>query len=259
MGILAGNEPDVTSSSKRQLNDGTWIRTLQIGQDPAGYTQLTINFIERVDGQPDECGDTPITVPPYQPVTINQNITYVNIEGDEITEEGDFTILAPVFIGGAIFAPITVDVGGVEFPINLSLETGNITLDFSRDFSDSPSPVVGPDPLPDEPEEDKPEEDELIYGLILYGTEIGDSRQSTTLVAQASAPTLHVPRISNVYFQVPIGDRFSWVGPISQQLQNQVIMVPSGLGAISYRIVPSTGWSVEEIRIGKPPCGCVSG
>jgi hypothetical protein len=215
---------------------------------------LNVEIEQAPDG--DDCGGK--IAPPFTPVIVTRNFTYVDNREIEFTEEGDFVINAPILIGGNLIAPITVNVGGVEFPLNFNLSTGDIDVNFEVDFP-SPEPPIGEENPVDNPTDDEPEQetDELIYGLILYGRPIAGPHVNTTLVDQGDAPILNLPRISNVYFQIPVGDRVSWVGPIPHQLENQVVMVPFGLGASGYRISPNTGWTVDEVRIGKPPCGCV--
>jgi len=205
-------------------------------------------------GGPDNCGSLPPPpFPPYVPVVITREFTYVDNTNIEITEEGDFTILAPIFVAGNIIAPIRVDVGGVEFPINFNLETGEITLDFSRDFTETPPPVVGPGtPVPPSVEEPEREEDELIYALVVYSAPTG-TPPVTSSVAQQNAPVLRLPRTGNVYFQIPVGDRFTWTGPIPVQTENQLVVVPGGYGASGYRLVPNTGWDLSAVRVGRAP------
>lgn len=234
--------PSCSTLEDRRIGAGLW---------GGASTVESVTIVEAPDG--DDCGSLPgEPVPPYIPVTINRDITYVDIDNIEVTEEGDFTLLAPVFIGGAIIAPVRVDVGGVEFPLNFNLETGEITFDFSRDFIESPTPISEPTPAPNPtPDEPDVESDDLLYGLIVYSAPSGVS-PVTTLVGQSGAPALRLPRTGNVYFQVPIGDRVTWEGPVPVQMENQLIMVPSGLGATGYRVVPNTGWELSAVRVGKP-------
>ena len=210
--------------------------------------------IVRNDGLPDACGNPVAPIPPYTPVTVIRDITYEDNSQTTITEEGDFTVLAPIIIGGNIIAPVRVDVGGIEIPLNINLDTGDISIDFGG--SDTP-PGIGDDDPVENPTGDEPEIEEgsLFYGLIVYATESGNAQTAQTVVAQAAAPTLRIPRMGNVYFQLPIGDRVTWQGPHPVQLQNQLIMVPDGLGASGFRLVPETGWELEAVRVGKPPLG----
>lgn len=216
------------------------------------------NF-SRADGQPDNCGDLPgPEIPPYSPVTITQNITYEDNSQTTVNEDGDFTINAPVIIGGNLIAPVTVNLGGLEIPVELNLSTGDISVEIGGGLDDTPAPIDETDPI-DNPTTDKPDvESELIYGLIVYSTPTGSGRVASTIVAQSQAPTLLLPRTGNVWFQVPIGDRVSWLGPIPVQAENSLIRVPWGMGASGYRLVPSSGWEMSAVRVGKPPCGCVS-
>jgi len=224
---------------------------------PSSTLSATIDRVERVDGLPDDCGDIPPPpIPPYSPVTINKTIIFNDNSNTEITEEGDFNILAPVIIGGNLIAPITVNVGGIDIPVRVNLSTGDISINF--DFSDTPSEVQPPEV--DNPTEDEPqvEEDTLFYGLVVYSTPTGQGRNAATIVGQVSAPSVLLPRTGNVWFQIPVGDRVTWVGPYAVQSENHLVAVPHGLGASGYRLVPASGWAMSAVKIGRFPCGCTS-
>lgn len=220
--------------------------------------QIDSISITAVDG-PDDCGDPDEPpIPDYSPVTIRRDVTYIDNSETEITEEGDFTINAPVLIGGNIIAPVSIDLGGVEVPVELNLSTGDITFDFEG--GDTPAPTDdGDDDIPPPDDEPEIEEGSLIYGLIVYSTPATGEGSVTSEIAQGDAPVLLLPRTGNVWFQVPVGDRISWMGPIPVQSQNQLVPVPGGLAASGYRLFPNTGWQLSVVRMGKPPCGCVSG
>lgn len=220
--------------------------------------QYTIN-VTPCPGNPDNCGSLPSPeVPPYSPVTITRSITYEDNSQTTINEDGDFIINAPVIIGGNIIAPVTVNLGGLEIPVEVNLSTGDISIEVGGGLDDSPAPIDDPNPV-DNPTTDDPDlEDELLYGLIVYSTPTGSGRVASTIVGQDQAPTLLLPRTGNVWFQVPVGDRVSWLGPVPVQAENALVRVPWGMGASGYRLVPSSGWQMSAVRVGKPPCGCLS-
>lgn len=216
------------------------------------------NTLVRSDGQPDTCGDPPgPPVPPYSPVTINQDFSYTDNSQTTVNEEGDFTVWAPVVIGGNLIAPVTVDIGGLTINGELDIETGDFNFNFGipgggPGYEDIP--VENPDTSPEEPEENP----EVFYGLQVFSFQSGTDPVITSDWGQESAPTLHLPRTANVWFIVPVGQGWGWIGPILCQHLNQVVMVPGGLPAIDHRVVPNTGWDVEVNRLSKPDCGCRS-
>jgi len=221
-------------------------------------TEITAVTLEAApDG--DSCGDLPVPdPPPYSPITITQNLTYVDNSETTVNEDGDFTVWAPVIIGGNLIAPVTVDVGGVSLNGELNIETGDFNFNFGIP-SGGPNyediPIDNP-----EPEEEEPSSDiEVFYGLQVFSYPSGTAPAVTSSWQQANAPTLQLPRTANVWFIVPIGASWGWIGPIVCQHANQIVMVPHGLPAIDHRVVPNTGWEVEVNRLGKPDCGCNPG
>ena len=81
--------------------------------------------ITRVDGLADTCGDPPPVFPPVPPGsnTVSQPVTYVNNDGDSITNNYDFTFgYAQVNLNGTLSIPVSV---------NLS---ANPTVNFSGSF-----------------------------------------------------------------------------------------------------------------------------
>lgn len=212
--------------------------------------------VERLDGQPDNCGDPDAGPPPtYITQNIQLNVEYTDNSNTFNTELGDFNVFAPVIIGGKIFAPITVSLGGIEIPLNLDINTGDIELVF--DFADSPVEPVPPNPIPN-PTDDEPEREgsDLVYGLQVYSVPDGPGRDGATFVDQQDGPSLRLPRTGNVYFQIPVGERVSWIGPFPVQMVNQVVWSPYLVGATGYRVIPSSGWRLEVVPLQAPPCGC---
>lgn len=219
---------------------------------------VEISSVIRIDGQPDDCGNPPAPAPPpYSPITINQDFSYTDNSQTTVNEQGDFTVWAPIIIGGNLIAPVTVDVGGLTINGELNLETGDFNFNFGipsggPDYEDIP--VENPNPE-DEGPDDNPD---IFYGLQVFSFESGSSPLVTSSWHQETAPTLHLPRTANVWFIVPVGPGWGWVGPIPCQHGNQVVMVPGGLPAIDHRVIPNTGWEVEVNRLTKPDCGCRS-
>ena len=212
-------------------------------------------FTETPDG--DDCGDLPPVVDDYDPQPVSRSITYITNEGDTITELGDFVLLAPVIIGGNVIAPVTVNIGGIKIPLRINFSTGDINFESGDGFPDTPIPTVEEEPVENPGIEDEiPTVESLIYGVVVYSSPVTTGRDKTTLVAQLGAPSLRLPRTGNVWFQIPFGERSTWLGPYPVQSRNQLVMVPDGLGAVDVKLVASSGWSLQGVPLAKPSCGC---
>jgi hypothetical protein len=201
----------------------------------------------RFDGQPDDCGDPAPVYPPFPPDgdTFNQPVTYINNEGDEVTEQGDFRLFAPVVVGVGVFAPkitapFTLDIGGVTF---------DGTFEISPDFNVEITPKGGPDgpgtPPEEPPGDPEPGTDPVIpepdTSRTLLGVHVRSSLTTglkATRVFGTDGPDLWVPRIASVYFRVNMGGGRSWLGPFDVKTTNAWFPVPVGTYADDYRVEP---------------------
>lgn len=235
---------------------GTVVTTTQSNStvsNPESVSLTGVTIVLAPDG--DDCGDPPPVVDDYDPVPVTRPITYINIEGDTVTELGDFVLLAPVIIGGNLIAPVTVNIGAVKIPVRLNISTGDIS--FGVEAPDTPTSPVDDNPVENPGMEDeKPVVETLLRGVVVYASQVNEGRDKTTLVAQLGAPSLRLPRVGNVWFQIPFGERTTWLGPFPVQSRNQLVMVPEGLGAVDVKLVASSGWNLQGVPLARPACGC---
>lgn len=197
-------------------------------------------------GAPDNCGDPDPRPNPWPTggVPVPVPVTYVNNEGDEITNEGDLNIFAPVF------APITGSFNNIRIPFSLDFPDLNLnlngTLDFGPDINiqlfpnsegqNSPGsegqepPNVDPDTDPEPPENG--DSRRLIGAIIRCQL----NNQRATEIAQDEGPVLFVPRLANVWFRVRQGRSSSWLGPYDVKATNVYVPVPPDVNATGVRV-----------------------
>jgi hypothetical protein len=215
------------------------------GFDP-DYESATVIF-ERVDGLPDDCGSPPPPPPlPYPPQgdTFNISPTYVDNEGDTVNLNGNFTLFAPVAIGGNVFAPVRVDLGGITFDGTLEFAP-NFEFNFGQppntgapgNGSDLP-PNNDPTNVPDTPDDDDQRD---IVGIVVTSTPGANTK--TTVLPQSDGPTLYLPRIGSAYFRVRTAAGLAWAGPFDVKQRQQYISAPEGVRTLTARTHFETDWS----------------
>lgn len=229
----------------------------------------------RNDGGDDNCGepelppfpppgppDFPI-VPPGSP---SPPIPTVDPDGNP----GPPIIIAPtvgpifIGIGGAIIAPVNVNISGptINAPINIPV---NINLpDFKPTFVFPPAGTKpGPgDPFPDpgppeeiccepDPEEDEdPEEDDPLpeveedFETVVGATvrcQLSDIRATAVFPTDPAAPTLYVPRLGSLYFRIESAGGNLWSVDYPIKSVEQFVPAPSGARVIAARFDPERG------------------
>jgi hypothetical protein len=203
----------------------------------------------RQDGQPDNCGDPTADPPPFPPEgdVTNVNITYVNNEGDNVTELGDLVIFAPVVIAPVtVIAPIRVDLPDVSFNGNIVLSPDfNIQLQppsFRRGpgDTDAPPPPENPDTSPTTPQDDSTRR---IIGAITTVTSDPSSGLATE-VASATGPDLFVPRMGTLSFRVRASGSLSWTTPVDIKTTRQFIPAPENVQALDAIASPNPNYSI---------------
>lgn len=263
-GARAGNSQSIviigkpTSGTPSGLyNAGSVPYTSGVGT----VTNAFITSVSRVDGQPDNCGNPPI-VPPggiTQPdATVNDNITYINNEGDEVTIPVVLAFgYANVDINGQLTIPVAVQLDlnpTVNFNGDFNLKTG----DFNVNLGDPDSPFggngsCGGDPVPDpgtpdptlplppsdpatpsDPE--RPQKRRILRGCQVITTVLNGKQ---TEIDQGGNPDIYAPAIGYVNFLVQVGQKTAWTSDIPVKNVNQIIECPWIGGAIEARGTPS--------------------
>lgn len=217
--------------------------------EPAGFRVIDI---ERVDGQPDNCGSQPpLPFPPAGDRT-DIDITYVNNEGDTVTELGDLIIFAPVVIAPVtVVAPIRVDLPDVSFNGNIVLSPEfDIQLEppsFRRGpgDTDSPPPPENPDTSPTTPQDDSTRR---IIGAIATVTS-DPSNGLATEVSSASGPDLFVPRMGTLSFRVRAANSLSWSAPIDIKTTRQFVQAPENVQVLDAVVSPNPNYSISVTLI----------
>lgn len=203
----------------------------------------------RLDGQPDNCGDPAPVVPPFPPQgdTVNIDITYVNNDGDNVTELGDLNIFAPVVIAPVtIVAPIRVDLPDVSFNGNIVLSPDfNIELQppsFRRGpgNTDGPPPDEDPTTSPDTPEDDS---DRGLIGAITTVTG-GITDGKATQLDGDSGPDLFVPRMGTLSFRVRTATSLAWSQPLDIKTTTQFHPAPNNVQLLDAVATPNPGYTI---------------
>jgi len=214
-----------------------------------GYVIDDVSVV-RTDGQPDNCGNPTPPVVPFPPTgdTVDIDITYVNNEGDNVTELGDLVIFAPVVIAPVtVVAPIRIDLPDVSF-------NGDIVL--SPDFDvrlrppsfrrgpggiDSPPPPENPDTSPTTPQDDSTRR---IIGAIATVTSDPSSGLATE-ISSDDGPDLFVPRMGTLSFRVRADTALSWTAPVDIKTTRQFISAPENVQILDAVASPNPNYSIS--------------
>ena len=223
--------------------------SISVSNAPAGFRVIDI---ERVDGQPDNCGSQPpLPFPPAGDRT-DIDITYTNNEGDTVTELGDLIIFAPVVIAPVtVVAPIRVDLPDVSFNGNIVLSPEfDIQLEppsFRRGPGDTdpPPPPENPDTSPTTPQDDSTRR---IIGAIATVTS-DPSNGLATEVSSASGPDLFVPRMGTLSFRVRAANSLSWSAPIDIKTTRQFVQAPDNVQVLDAVVSPNPNYSISVTLI----------
>lgn len=217
-----------------------------------------IRFV-RADGQPDTCGDPPILPPPPFPPegdTIDIDVTYQDIDNTTVNLSGSLTIFAPVFapVIGGIFAPVRIDLGGIEFSGNVEVSP-NFEFNFGQPDSEITGGTGEPDVEPRPPESEVPActggtTTTKIIGCVVIANKAGQTQ--TTELKRGDAPTLYVPRLASVYFCVRTRSGSSWFGPLDVKTRACYVEAPVNAISTDVRIGFEPGWTGRILPIRLP-------
>lgn len=201
--------------------------------------------VERLDGQPDNCGDPPGEYPtPGDTYNFGGDITYEGDDNTNITVPV-VGVFAPIYVDvdGSLRIPVNIDVGGVEL-------TGNLTISPEFTVNLRPKGITSGPGEPDDPElgpgqpgvpvpEDEPDVDRII-GVLVFST-LTSNVENSTGFASVGGPTFHVPRLGSVQFAVKTGNSIGWTSDLDVKNLECYIPCPAPQGAIAVRVTPITG------------------
>ena len=239
------NRPGFTGFVALYVTDANGTRLIDSGPPGTTYTNIVL---QRQDGQPDNCGNLPVPIPPYPTsgVTYVQNTSYVDVNNNTVNLSPSFTLFAPVLISPVtIIAPVRVDLPDFNFDGYFTLSP-DFNFNFGRPSGIPNTPnksteTGGPDCPDCDPTTSDDESDRKLIGMKVVSNPTGNTR--STVVAQSGAPTLYLPRTANAYFRVRNRAGLSWIGPIAVQTRNAFVPVPSNVNAVFGTVDFDTGWS----------------
>ena len=236
--VLTGDGPVVTGCAS---GEGASIRA------------VSFHLLERVDGQPDVCGDPPPDLPPPGDIVTNVDITY--------GPNNEFNLTVPV-----VFAPIYVSLDGrVNAPVSIELFP-NLTLngtlelfpnfDLDVNFPSSRDPGTdGPEGEPppqlppgdgqgdDDEGEPPPERDDLIYAVFCRCRIESDAPPSG--IFQEVGPDIYVPRLGSVRFGTQVQGVTFWSEDMDIKGLNSVVQCPIPWGATRYTVNAAPGVAIN--------------
>jgi len=225
---------------------------------------VRITSVQRRDGQPDNCGNPPgLPVPPGDlNVTNNNSVTYIDNNGDTITNNFGYTY-SPIEIDFNGNVTIPVNIRGIDLPdfninANINLTTGDINFyggnstqppsgvprpsDYVPDPSlpEPPSDIPGIPSLPFPSDDNPPETEKIISACIVTVSQVG-RRQS--VIFQGDNPDIYAPNLGFVAFAINTGGATSWTSDIAVKNLRNFIPCPWQPGAIAVRGTPQPGVS----------------
>lgn len=204
-----------------------WVSTWQGTEPPAGAEQpgyptelsdrrsnsltrgaVTISNIDYVSvGGPDDCGDGPPTIPPYDPPlsTTNLPVNYDDSDGNPVSIDVPI-IFGPGGIGNGnqFEVPFTVEVGpNIFINGNVNLSAGGVNIGLGG--SDS-----GPVEIPEE--EDVPLGTSLVGIRVLFTQQNAEKTGATERLGSGSLVPIWLPRLAAVRFEYESNGTRGW-GP----------------------------------------------
>jgi len=209
-------------------------------------------------GQPDNCGDPPVVIPPAGDTFVDIDVTYNTEEGDETTVTIPF-VYAPIFVdlNGNFRIPFTFDFGGVEF-------SGDVTVapEFSFTVNPPPAPRGTNSPITNlpGPDDEIPVEPstfaERVVGVVVQSALVGE--QQLTTIFTTDIPQILVPRCGSVKFGYAIAGRSFWSPDIDIKDLNCFIPCPFSQGADTVAASPAPGVALNYVPIFGAPLATVA-
>lgn len=242
---------------------------IQVGTSSTNCPDVSLTSFtpQRVDGQPDNCGNPPPDYDPPTPedVEIPRDITYENSDGISVTIPVVFVFArAQLTVDADVVIPFTVNISptlnitgnlNVDGTVNFNLGGGNATSlpkDPRKGDCDDialPDGEVPDDPTdsdqPDEPERDR---SQVITGVLVTVNQISSTRQ--TVIAQDENPDIFAPSLGHVNFLVRVG-RLSagWTPDLPVKNRRCLIQCPWTGGAVDVKGTPQPGvtWTLTPV------------
>lgn len=228
------------------------------------FTGVTLTSAARRDGQPDNCGSLPPSIPPYTPGDniVNSPISYTNNDNDVVDIDASITFgNASVNFNGNLVIPFTINAQlnpEVNISGNFNLNTGDINYDAGNpalpgsdcqpnqdDFTPDDDLPPNPPSLPPESDVPNPDPDKPEYQRIIKGAIVTTSTPSpdATVIYQPGGVDVYFPDLGLVYFQITVSGRSGWTQPVRVQNLRQFVECPWAGGATAVRGVARTGGS----------------
>lgn len=245
-GQLPGQAPPIDYGLNGSPNVGSFFasdpnNTPKNNGDNQAVGPVTNLTIVRVDGLPDNClpDDEP------QPETEPFDITYVNFEGDEVTELGDLVVLAPILnLNGDLEIPLNIDIGELRFEGGIDIN-GDLNIDLGIDF---PGGEDGEPTDPDAPPDEEPPE---FLGTIIGARVVVLSNADSTVgeLQQDANPDLFIPRAGTISFFQNAGLSPAWCRDIDVRSSPAWVPCPPPGFAFKVAGTPSIGirWSITPV------------
>lgn len=170
--------------------------------------------LERVDGQPDNCGADGQPVPDEQPVAPSGSgdVTFEDDTGTTVTEPFTFSFGFPfISPGGDVIVPVEICLYDFCVQLCYNVNTGEIQTCGSNQPNDPCCPTV--DQIDGEPSEDEPpppESDVRYAGVLVRVTNPTANPRLTRYGNQG--PELIIPKMATVRFAIELGGRRMWTG-----------------------------------------------
>jgi hypothetical protein len=206
---------------------------------------VAITAVERLDGLPDDCGNPLGGVGEYNDYSETTAITYEDNSGTEVTENVTVSLRPLIVgIGGILYAPVTVNVGGITLSGTVKLAP-EFKVDLFPDGlfggggnTDNPAPEPSePDPTPTPPDDRR-----RIIGAICTTTNFDPEISQVTQVAQGETPDIFVPRTGNISFYIDTPGGQAWTEPTPLRNVRQYVPCPAREGAVDVAVTEGTGF-----------------
>lgn len=232
-------------------SDTTLLSNVSSTQSGGQGRTITVVSVVRNDGQPDNCGDQTAPIPPWQPIIEETNVTYINNEGDEVTENFNLAIFAPIIsINGTIEVPIELN-GTVEFSGTVEISP-NFEVNIGPKGTKPPTPTTDPNTdIPDNPPTEYPPEENtnrVIVGCLVKVTD-AEGGLASSIAQSGGNPTIYAPRLGNVSFQIETAAGRGWTEDYPVKNTSTYIPCPVDFGATAVRGSPNTGYSMTVIPV----------
>lgn len=225
-----------------QVVDSQSVATFESYSDIQGTVTPTM-------GEVDDCGDPPgDPIQEFNDFSQTVSITYEDNSQTQITEDVDIT-LGPLIvgIGGAVYAPVTVETPDFTFNGNLQISpTLNVELFPNGLFGGGGSTdTTPPDPDVDDPEPTVQNERRRIIGAIVTVTSYDESIAQVTQVAQGDTPDIFIPRTGNISFYIDTSGGQAWTEPKPLKNVREYVPCPAREGAVDVAVTAGTGFTLD--------------